>query len=417
MKWFTIIRFAIDMLMEHPKNFLASILLGGVALTLLGFNLLIYLAGNHSYRSAEKVLSQGIDHTGILELEDFHSECGTDFRKEAFQSELIQSIGGFKFSQFPAEVFSDLYEIQHEKNYHSSENMLGQFLQILLMDKELLPLCNLEYETCIPADELEDSDETVRYLYLGYAFHEIPVGTEFVDDSVKPALTYKVAGVLKKDTCFASTELINGVDFTTLRSDVDMDYEIICINEGASYTCPWMFSVNKNDTMEEGMEELCRIADGMGVKIEPYTLQSSFDKVNQETEIMQENLLEMLVLILIVIMIVIVTLQIVQIFHQAHTYGILYSIGFLTPEILEIMVIRNVIYFVFSLCIGMGGLILIGNKFFISNMQNRAMFFQLLFHQVVPVSVILMVLLFGVITIVPCFVFSRQDPIKLMQGE
>ena len=67
-EWFTKIRYAMDMLAENPKNFIASVLLCGVGLSLIGFNLLVYLAGNHSYKSAEDVLSQGIEHTGILEV-------------------------------------------------------------------------------------------------------------------------------------------------------------------------------------------------------------------------------------------------------------------------------------------------------------------------------------------------------------
>lgn len=417
MKWFTKIRYAMDMLAENPKNFIASVLLCGVGLSLIGFNMLVYLAGNHSYKSAEDVLSQGIEHTGILEVDDYYLESGTNFRREAYQSEIIQSIGGFKFNEFPGDTFSMLKEIQNNKAYHSSERMPAQFLQMLVVDKELFPLCNLEYETYISPDELENSDETMRYIYLGYAYREIPLGTEFIDSSVKPALTYRVAGILKKDTSFASTELMSGVDFTTLRSDINMNYEILCVNPADSKSWPWMFSVNENYTMKEGMEELYRIAEIEGVEIEAYTLQSSFDELKIETKIMQENLLEMLILILIVIAIVVTILQIVQIFNQARSYGIMYSLGFMTSEILAIMVIRNVIYFVFSLCIGIGGLIFIGNKFFISNIQNQTMFFQLLFQQVLPISVTLMLILFCIITIIPCFLFSRQDPIKLIQGE
>ena len=162
MKWFTKIRYAMDMLAENPKNFIASVLLCGVGLSLIGFNLLVYLAGNHSYKSAEDVLSQGIEHTGILEVDDYYLESGTNFRREAYQSEIIQSIGGFKFNEFPGDTFSMLKEIQNNKAYHSSERMPAQFLQMLVVDKELFPLCNLEYETYISPDELENSDETMR---------------------------------------------------------------------------------------------------------------------------------------------------------------------------------------------------------------------------------------------------------------
>lgn len=419
MRFRTKVRFAIDMIVENPTHFIISILLSGAGLCLLGFTMLVYLAGNNGKRTAEEVLTQGIGHTGIVSNEnfDFFSESGMNFRKEAYDSEIIHSIGSFNYGSISDGDFSALlYNIQQGHAVNASD-MFGDALQILWVDRELLTLCNLQYEDYIPADQLDDSDKDIQYMYLGYAYRDIPVGTIFKYNSMGVTIMYEVAGILKKDTGFASQDLLNAEDFTTLRSDINMNYEIICINDGPSYTGPWMFSVEKNYTLEEGMEELNRIAAANGIEIEVYSLQSTFDNVKQQTQVMQDSLLDMLMLILLVLVIVVTTLQIVQIFHQSHSYGILYSVGFLSLEIQAMMIIRNVIYFVFSFCIGTGLLIGIGHLYFMSDIQSKEVFLHLLFTQVLPVGGILMLILFCIITAIPCYVFNRQDPIKLMQGE
>ena len=311
-------------------------------------------------------------------------------------------------------MFHELYDIQYRNEINQSQQMPNNNLQMLVVDKELLSLCEIGFDEDRLQEYMNETNENIQYLYLGNAYKEIPVGTEFIDSSQKPSIIYKVAGILKEDTCFASKDLMFGVDFTTLRSDVNMNYEIILINNEASVFSPWMFSVNKKYSFEEGKNELKRIANLNEIKIKAYSLQSVFDKAQIETEIMQDSLLEMLILIIIVISVIVISLQIVEIFHRSHIYGIMYSVGFLSSEINVIMIIRNIIYFIFSICVGLLILLAIGKKYFITNIQVNDMFFELLLQQVLPSGLILMLILFSVITIIPSVIFCRLDPVELI---
>ena len=414
MKLQTKIRFAIDMLIESPVNFFISVLLSGIGFGLFGFTLFVYLAGNNGINSAERVLSNGVKQTGIIDLDEFYDDKGKEFRKQVYSSEIIDCIGAFSYSGFDVEVFHELYDIQYRNEINQSQQMPNNNLQMLVVDKELLSLCEIGFDEDRLQEYMNETNENIQYLYLGNAYKEIPVGTEFIDSSQKPSIIYKVAGILKEDTCFASKDLMFGVDFTTLRSDVNMNYEIILINNEASVFSPWMFSVNKKYSFEEGKNELKRIANLNEIKIKAYSLQSVFDKAQIETEIMQDSLLEMLILIIIVISVIVISLQIVEIFHRSHIYGIMYSVGFLSSEINVIMIIRNIIYFIFSICVGLLILLAIGKKYFITNIQVNDMFFELLLQQVLPSGLILMLILFSVITIIPSVIFCRLDPVELI---
>ena len=84
----TKIRFAIDMLIESPVNFFISVLLSGIGFGLFGFTLFVYLAGNNGINSAERVLSNGVKQTGIIELDEFYDDKGKEFRKQVYSSEI-----------------------------------------------------------------------------------------------------------------------------------------------------------------------------------------------------------------------------------------------------------------------------------------------------------------------------------------
>lgn len=415
MRLYTKIRFAMDMIIETPLNFMLSVFLCGVSLALFGFTFLVYLAGNNSMSSAEKVLSQGVEHTGIVQVENFSLDTGTEFRKQAFDSDIIHSIGAFHYAKLRSGSFPELYQIQCDNAENQLNRNSENCLQVLIVDQELLPLCQLRFQENNLPEQFSDYDEDVQYLYLGNAYNGIPVGTEFCDNTQGVTNRYIVAGILEKDIGFVSQDLLFGADFTTLRSDVNLNYEIICVNKKASVFAPWMFSVNKSYTLEEGMVELERLARRMGVKIREYNLNSVFDRAKIETGVMQESLREMLFLLLIVTSIIVTSLQIVEIFQHFRSYGIMYAVGVSSSEIFVIMILRNMIYFVFSICVGLGLLFAMGNKFFITNEQMKRFFFELLFQQVLPWSILLMTVLFGIMTWIPCFVLSKQDPVELIQ--
>lgn len=176
---FTKIKFAMDMISENPLNFIVSIILSGVGLSLVGFTLLVYLAGNNGLESAERVLANGIANTGVLEVEEFYFDSGLNFRKQAYDSPIIHSIGAFSYKNINSDSFPDLYSIQHNNEINPSNQAGGHSLQMLLVDRELLELCNLDYEKYTPSNHLDYSDENVRYIYLGYTYHDIPLETKF----------------------------------------------------------------------------------------------------------------------------------------------------------------------------------------------------------------------------------------------
>lgn len=177
-----------------------------------------------------------------------------------------------------------------------------------------------------------------------------------------------------------------------------------------------MLIVDKAYSMEDGIKELKKAADTLNLNIRVYPLQEKFNRAFMETKIMEESLSEMLVLIFISIAIIVTLLQIVEILHHFHTYGIMYSVGFLSSEIIIMMAIRNFIYYILSLCTGLLLLFGVGKKYFITNIQVANLFFELLFKQVFPAGILIMLFLFCIITIVPCIVLKRLDPVELIQN-
>lgn len=411
-------RFSIDMILENKLNFMLSIILTGIGFFLIGFTYLVYLAGPYGKESAEKALSQGIENTGVINFSDFDyiSENGREFRKAAFNSKSIHSIGAIRYAELDSADFAELYEIQCSSNVEG-ELLYTNSLQMLNVDLEVFDISDVSLEDGVAVQNLEYSDKDIKYLYLGHAYKNISVGTQFVRETEDgEQIVYKVAGIIEKGEKFVSPDLMHRIDYTTIRNDVDTEYAIICLNNDYSRSSPWFFSIDKNYSMNEGMAELEKIADKYGIQIEDYPLQEMFDIVETETAIMQESLLDMLFCLMIVILIVVTTLQIVQIYHRSHQYGILYAIGFSTMDMQWMIILRNAIYFILSACVGIVLLMLSGRKYFITNNQVKNLFFQILFCRVLPFDLILMMFLFLAVSFVPCYIFHKMEAAKLMQG-
>lgn len=413
----TKIRFAHDMIAEDFWNFILSVILSGIALALFGFTLMVFIGGGNGKRSAENVLSEGIEHTGLIVLEEQSGKEAMKFRREAFSSETVKSIGAYEMWTMDKNAFASLYSIQNGRSVNSGQgSMFSDGFQMLTVDKELLSLCRLELEKGTLPEKLDYTQKDTEYIYLGSAYSGIPVGTEFVDDGA--GLVYRVAGILDRDSRFAMEDLKYDENYSSLRNDMDMEYEAIHINNGISYSMPWLFSAERSCTFADAEETLYRLAEKNGVKIRVYPLQSLFEKVEEENRVMQDSLVEMIILVLLVIAAVSAVLQVVQIMRQERFYGIMYAVGFLKPEIQSIMVVRNIVWLLLSLGFG-GGMILFGlPRYFVThNIQVRGLFYQFLAWPVLPVCVCLSLVVFAVITVVPCTVFGRQDPVKLIQGE
>lgn len=412
-------RLSIDMILENKINFILSFVLTGIGFFLIGFTLLVYLAGNYGKDSAENVLSQGIEQTGVLNFHDvldFASENGRKFRKGAFDSEFIHSIGTVERIEFENKDFPELYEVQSRDNL--KKGILNtDVIQMLRADLEVFHIAEMALERGVGAQDLDYTDDHKVYLYLGYAYRDISIGTQFVieaDDGEETV--YEVAGILRQGETFVSMNLLSRIDFTTIRNDVNMDEEIMCINDGYSSSAPWFFSVDRKFSMEQGMSELEKIAEKYEIEVEMYPLREMFDVVEAETAIMQDSLFEMLLCLVVVILGVVITLQIVQIYQSSHQYGILSAIGFSTADMQCMIIIRNVIYFILSVCFGIILLLFSGQKYFITNEQVKELFYHILFYKVLPVDLVLMLILLFVVSFVPCRMFHRMEPVSMLQS-
>lgn len=417
MKIHTKIRFAIDLIAEDFGNFILSVLLSGIALALFGFTIMVFMGGENGKRSAENVLAEGIGHTGIIILEEQSGQEAMEFRREALFLETVNSIGAYEMWIMNKNSFADLYDIQNGRSVNSGqESLFSDGFQMLTVDRELLSLCRLELEKGILPENLDYTKENTEYIYLGSAYSGIPVGTEFTDNETEQV--YHVAGILDRNSRFVLEDLKYDENYASLRNDMDMKYEALHVNNGISYSMPWLFSADRNRTFAEAEESLYQLAEKKGVKIRVYPLQSLFDKVEEENRVMQDSLVEMIILVLLVISVVSAVLQVVQIMRQERFYGIMYAVGFLTPEIQGIMVMRNIIWLFLSLGLG-GGMVVFGlPRYFVThNIQIRELFYQFLVWPVLPACVFLSLVVFAIITVVPCTVFGRQDPVKLIQGE
>lgn len=405
MKAVTRIRYAVNGIVQDGTHFLLSALLIATGFGLIGFTVLVLLASGYGRSSAEHVLSQGIGNTGVLMVSFGDSDFENDtqkaieeqigkivrFRRAAKETDMIQAIGGMGRTQ-------------------------SGDVQMIVMDLELTNLCAFPIGKGILPEELPIHENT-QYLYLGYAYRDIPVGSRYVVEAGEENITYEVAGIFQKNARFASDNMLRETDDTAFRNDISLNGEIVRINQGEGFNSPWFFSVREGYSVEDAMERLELLADEYGVVIEQYPLREKFDAIDAGNRVRKEILFEMTGFLTLVIVVTVTCFQLVKTYQNAYRYGIFYALGFSTSDIQGIILLQNGIAFLCALCLAFVMLALLWLIFFVKDVQAQEVFWQILLARALPIDGLAAVLLCVMVTYLPCHLLQMKEPIELIRGD
>lgn len=409
--------FAIDSISTHVRKFILAVLLVFMCSLLVLFTLMVYHGQNLVYESCDHVLARGVKNTGIIQLmeDDFHNGEIQNYVEQLEKRKEIDTIGDWDEYVDPAPALEPLWTIQ-EENYgsedsHMRETITGLHVQHVI--GSAYNLCEMKLSSGTPVEQLSFADSSVYYLYLGYGFRDIPVGTTYQVEGY----TYQVAGILRSGQTWIKEELLFDFSYEIGNAAQSCDYMVfkICHQEPALSDYFWISSA-EGYSIDEALTVADQVAESSGIDIHYSSLQERYEVSQARTILLLQYLSRIIGIVGITALLMLISMQIVFILNNRKEYGIMYAIGYSKRDIFLSTLFYNVIISVVAFVLVLPCLYWIAKRWFSSCGMDYIVTHMFLPYML-PAELFLIGVMLLVVSIVTNAILHIFTPVRMMRSE
>lgn len=345
-----IIKLALEWIAAEWKKFSACLFLTVASGVLVLLAVAMYRGIYIGHDRCNAVLKNGVEKCAVIRLLTMEGPY-REFMQRAYSLKEVEAVGTMDDRGAAYSGVDELLEIQagHVKNY---QNAMNGHLEVKMINPTLLGLCRIELFTGKTWDELDHSRENVEYLYLGWAYRDIPVGTRYVqpDGSV-----LEVAGIFaEKFRFFDPSHLGGDAAAVTMDHTQDCTYSVFCISEYPMGN-EFFVSASSGHEIEEAVSAIRTLAAQMGLESVYLTLQEVFEEGYRLSGQLTRYLIGLIVLCVICCFSVLISFRIISFRERSGDIGVLFSVGFSEKEILGIYCVWDLI----CAALGLAGMFLV----------------------------------------------------------
>lgn len=407
------IRFAFDMLISQYKKSILMIMLLVVSLLLVMFSIMVYEGENYAKTSCDGVLKAGIKGTGRISLDEesfYKVNEALLFLKEAKKRSEISAIGTIVDYGVVDPSGGILLELQG-KNVTDYQNALEDYLEVKTLLPSIVDLCDFQLKEGIPIEALDFSDKKVEYWYLGSAYEEIPIGTEYEGEY---GYRYIVAGILKEGMRWIDSNLINGYDTTQLDYSQDCAHSIFAFSTDDINTSEVWITAAEGFSIEQAIMAACEVGEKYKIHFGYETLADMYRSEVENVNILIKILSKIMVIIISSACFMLVITQVVVMLEDSKNYGIMYAVGFSEKEVKHMLITKYIITSVLALVIAIPSCIWIADKWFtVPSLQY--MIRTILLQNVIPSAIIFIVVVILLLYIVTGLFLKKMTPNTLIR--
>lgn len=415
-----LIGFSLDGMFRKKLKTLALIILFAFSMVIMATVMLLYKVANYSYDSVDGVLSRGVKNTGTVSVNEMIQDdrIMMEFQKRLYDSKKIEAVGMSEIHSNAAEYVKELHNIQYGNvdfeysDYFGGNKNENTFFDID-MDYYAINLYNIKLQKGEFINNLVDEDvyHHVSYLYLGSAFADIPIGTEY---KITERYTLKVAGILKSGAeCGIDSIISESYNESCV---IPLDYMAIVVRDYGWVQSQMLFSAAEGYSIDEAVSEVRDIAANMNIGVSVGTLEGMFEEKNRFQNMVNDILFELMIVIVIIAVIIQSCIQVADILGYSHQYGILYAVGANQKDVSFIISLESFIRFIAAACIALAGEMLI-----IRQMYPDASMCKIAQDIFISTTVVWMLLagiaMTAVSTVVPVIMIRLNKPAKLINKQ
>jgi len=240
--------------------------------------------------------------------------------------------------------WGDILKIQNENSMAYAEDY-GEneyVVQIIDVNRTLLPCFRL---SLVNGTRIEDCPDDAVYVYLGYNFRNIPVGTK-IQKTIDGYDTI-VAGILEKGSYMLDPNfVVFNSDEMSFRYTTSMDNMVLlCKPTEAQYyqSRNILFSCAPGYSFEETTASIREISEKLGIRADFETLQHRMDTLTHKEDWSKEYMKSMMLILGLASVLLLTVTQIYLMYQRKEEIGIWVTAGITKKNIIVILVMENVI--------------------------------------------------------------------------
>lgn len=409
-----VFKLAIDTVVSSWKKISVSVFMMIVSLLLFLFTVIVYKGQRYAEQSCEDTLTTGVENTGFLRIEEYeyNFENAKKFNSYVNTVEEVLAYGNYVSYGIDAVGLEKLQEIQIVEGILDDDNVGFDIVKMNCMNGSNMKLCDISLSDGIMPEMLTYENEEISYLYLGYEYRDIPVGTVFEGN----VMTYIVAGIIEKGQRYIIPDLSDGFSYEQMDYSEECDYIIYSLRSNSKiYSDTYWISVKKDYDFDMVLEKVVEKAKEEGLLV-TYT---SLDRMIENDSLPMTNLLKyvkkLIIIVSIATILIIVCNQVMIIYENMKQYGILVSVGFSTAQIKIMILIVSGIMLMVSVAIAVMIMLAIA-KYGLYTTEYAHVFMRLIYNDVIPSALIMGGMLLGIPVIVTQVALNKLLPIELIKS-
>ncbi len=409
------IRFAVDNMLIHKGQMRAGILLYIITLLLFSFILAINNTSGSLREELEDCFFVKTDTVGGIsfDAENYDRDNINKYINMLSEQDYIDTMGSWVTSPIKWQELCDMQN-SRKKRIGELENGYAESIYMSIGTWDLfnfqlingyIPKEAYKKLTCSKRDNL---------IYLGYGCRDIAD----IGDIIRlegSNMDYLVAGFLERGQTMPIDELVYMGKFD-LYATTPLDYEAIIVQNEMISGWSIFFSIDDDYSFDDVRYRLQLIGDYSNVDVTVYNIGEITLEAEQYMTPIKKYLWQLFYIIGVTACIVLACFQVINVLTRKSDYGILYSCGLDTGDLLYIVLFENAIKILIALMIEIPSFIYAVNCI-IGNIESAEynIIKTVLFNNVVAYTVIVGIILTVLSSIIPIILLSRYKPVELME--
>ncbi len=425
MRYLYYLKIVLNNISRDLKKYILVICSLIVTISLFGLSLYMLFYTKKDEIAVNKCLDGKIDKVGCVSWVDNNIADNADIATMINQNdEIVKKIkhipglqagcfydSGYSLSNDNG-CFDDLIDIQKKyKNkdvYESADS--GEKIEILdciAIKNDVFNMYNIEF---FKGEYKQKNDDCV-YIYLGYEFRNIPVGTEYVNGK---GIKYKVAGIIRENTYIVDDYYYKlGVYPDT--STISLDSKVLFSGNIENVASEMFIKVADGYDFYEVADNIVKELKNDGVIV---TCDKLTDVVEYNTQGMDDFINEMIRLasiIMIVTLIIQIAIQFVVTMKNNYTYAVLLCNGFVMKDIVMICVVDAIIKIIISISVTYA-ITMAWVNYDLSDYLAIKVAGKIVVTQVMPICLLVLVLIMAIVNTYSCILIKKHSKSELIRS-
>lgn len=416
MKLTGIIKYSVDSFMRKFFKSMAIILLFAFSFVLIAMCIIPNILTNYTSKAVNKVLADGIKRTGTIHINEYSENC-EEFIKNLKSIDGVSKTGDISVNENSDKQLRELRHIQKdnipdELVFNNGSIYTNNGFIIMNFNYDAWDIHNLQLSKGSYAPSDETAEIPTISLYLGNAYKDIPVGTEYVMGREPHMYKYKVMGILEKGAK-STTQSLTYEGFDNPKT-INLDYLGIAV-QSSGVQSENLFTITEEADMTDVINKIYTLAKSYDIGVTVGSLEGFFAEERKSYGKISDLLLELMLIVVLVSATIQACVQITDIIGRFKMYGILYSNGASKKDICLIVILENILRYILAALISYGVTRILIRLLF-SNVSAYRLVTGI-FHN----DVLLPVLIIGFAVcmlsiVVPLFMIRNKAPVELIDS-